>query len=37
MEDYNKCELIGGGSPVSNSSIAAVHYTEINACYVLLY
>ena len=40
MEDYIKCELIGGGSPrhlntFSNSYIVAVHYTHINKCCVL--
>ena len=38
MEDYIKCELIGGEFPgqFSNLFIAAVHYTHINTCYVLL-
>ena len=41
MEDYIKCELIGGGSsrhlkPFSNLFIVAVHYTHINTRYVLL-
>ena len=35
MEDYIKCEPIGGGSPrhintISNLYIVAVHYTHIN-------
>ena len=41
MEDYIKCERIGGGSPrhlgtFSNLFFVAVHYTHINTCYVLL-
>ena len=40
MEDYTKCELIGGGFPrhlntFSNLFVVAVHYTHINTCYVL--
>ena len=39
MEDYIKCELIGGGSPrylntIYNSLIVAVHYTHIVAIVV---
>ena len=39
MEDYSKCELIGGGSPrhlntFSNLFIIAIHYTaHIKTCY----
>ena len=41
VEDYTKCELIGGGSPIhlytfSNLFIAAVHYSQISTCYVSL-
>ena len=40
MEDYIKCELIGGWSrhlnTFSNLFIVAVHSTYINTCYVLL-
>ena len=39
VEDYIKCELIGGGSPrhlntFSNLFIVAVHYTHSNTCCV---
>ena len=41
MEDYLKCELMGGGSPrhlntFSNMFIIDVHYTHGNTCYVVL-
>ena len=41
MEDYIKCELIGGGSPrdietFSNMFIVAVRYTHANTCYAML-
>ena len=41
MENYIKCELVGGGSPrymntFSNFFIVAVPYTYINTCFVLL-
>ena len=41
MEDYIKCELIGGGSrrhlnTFSSLFIVAVHYTHSNTCYALL-
>ena len=39
MEDYIKSDLMGRGCPRHlNTSvfIAAVHYTHINTCYVLL-
>ena len=41
MEDYIKCELIGGGSSrhlhtFSNLFIVAVYYIHINICYVLV-
>ena len=40
MEDYIKCEIIGGGLlelyTLSNLSIVAVHHTHINTRYVLL-
>ena len=41
MEDYTKCELMGGGAPwllntFSNLFIVAVYYAHVDTCSVLL-